>query len=243
MLSVPTNATVQPSGFLGYLTDHLTPRKRFTPAASVVTRDGHDRCTVPGCIRRPHHWGAAFCSKHAQRAFENGHVEATVATIRELAVFAPWIDYGLRLYHNTPAVRIALARSTKLLRYEPQRGEEWERYLAGRMSAVRAKAGIPVDARRLLITVLCYFAFEAAYPERVMSRDVHDIGLARSLIRLGKCKQPAPRKSNLVPCGAYIASELGRFAITFLDLLKRRTRADNIKREREDAALVDFTES
>jgi hypothetical protein len=184
---------------------NLMPRKRFTPAASVATRD------------------------------------ARAVTIRELAQFAPWIDDGLRLYHNTPAVKIALARAEKLLRFTPQRGEQWERYFAARMSAVRAKAGIPVDARRVLITVLTYFAFEAAYPERVMSTDVHDIGLARSLIRLGKCKQPAPRKSNLVPCGAHIASELGRFAITFLDLLKRRTRADNVKRQREEAALADFT--
>jgi hypothetical protein len=216
------------------------PRKRFTPAASVVTHDAHDRCTVRGCIRRPHHWGAAFCSKHAQRAFENGHVEATVATIRDLAQFYPWIDDGLRLYHNTPAVKIALVRAEKLLRYTAQRDAEWERYFAGRMSAVRAKAGIPVDARRALLTVLTYFAFEAAHPERVMNTDVRNIGLARSLIRLGKCKQPAPRKSNLVPCGAYIARELGTFAIAFLDLLKRRTRADNVKRAREDAALVDF---
>lgn len=220
---------------------HPTTRKRFTPAASVVTHDAHDRCTVRGCIRRPHHWGAAFCSKHAQRAFENGHVEATVATIRELARFAGWIDDGLKLYHNTPAVRIALVRAEKLLRYTPQRGEEWERYFAGRMSALRAKAGIPVDARRVLITVLSYFAFEAAHPERVMNTDVHDIGLARSLIRLGKCKQPTPRKSNLVPSGAYIASELGAFAIAFLDLLKRRTRADNDKLEKEARMLSDFT--
>jgi hypothetical protein len=220
---------------------HLTARKRFTAAASVVAHDAHDRCTVPGCIRRPHHWGAAFCSKHAQRAFENGHVEASAVTIRELAQFVDWIDDGLRLYRDTSAVRIALARAEKLLHFTPQRGEEWERYFACRMSAVRAKAGVPVDARRVLITILTYFAFEAAFPERVMSTDVHDIGLARSLIRLGKCKQPAPRKSNLVPCGAYIASELGRFAITFLDLLKRRTRADNIKRQREDAALTDFS--
>jgi hypothetical protein len=220
---------------------HLMTRKRFTPAASVATRDAHDRCTVSGCIRRPHHWGAAFCSKHAQRSFENGHHDARAITIRELAQFAPWIDDGLKLYNNTPAVKIALARAEKLLRYTPQRGEDWERYLAGRMSAVRAKAGVPVDARRVLITVLTYFAFEAAYPERVMSTNVRDIGLARSLIRLGKCKQPAARKSNLIPCGAHIARELGAFAIAFLNELKRRTRADNLKRQCEDAALTDFS--
>ena len=215
--------------------------KRYTPLASVVNRDAHDHCVVAGCLRRPMAWGGAYCTRHHHRAFENGHVDATVVTIRELAQFYSWIDDGLKLYHSTPAVRIALARAAKLLHFTPQRGEEWERYLAGCMSAVRAKAGVPVDARRLLITVLCYFAFESAHPERVMSTDVRNIGLARSLIRLGKCKQPAPRKSNLIPCGAHIARELGAFAIAFLNELKRRTRADNIKRQREDAALTDFS--
>ena len=188
-------------------------------------------------------WGAAYCTRHHHRAYENGHVEATVATIRECARFYEWIDTGLRLYRDTPAVRIALARAERLLKFSPRQGHEWETYFAGRMSAVRGKAGIPVDARRVLITVLCYFAFEAAHPERVMNTDVRNIGLVRSLIRLGKCKQPAPRKSNLIPSGAYIAGELGTFAIAFLDELKRRTRGDNVKREREEAALRDFTSS
>jgi hypothetical protein len=217
------------------------PVKRFTPAASVATRDAHDRCTVGGCIRRPHHWGAAFCSKHAQRAFENGHVDATVATFADLARFTDWIDEGLRLYRGTPAVRVALVRAEQLLRFTPQQGHSYESYLSGRMAAVRMKAGIPVDARKLLITILSYFAFEEAEPARVMNTDVRNIGLARSVVRLGRCKQRQPRKTDLIPSGAYIASQFAVFAGAFLRELKRRTRADNVKRERENAALADFT--
>lgn len=106
---------------------------------------------------------------------------------------------------------------------------------------MRAKAGIAVDARRVLITVLYYFAFEAAEPARVMNTNVRNIGLARSVIRLGRCKQRQPRKSDLIPSGAYIASLFAVFAGAFLNELKRRTRSDNIKRQREDDAPQDFS--
>jgi hypothetical protein len=217
------------------------PVKRYTPAASVVSRDAHDRCTVPNCLRRPMSWGGAYCTKHHHRHFENGHVEATVATIAELARFTDWIDQGLRLYRDTPAVRIGLVRAEQLLKFTPQQGHAYESYLSGRMAAVRAKAGRPVNARKLLITILSFFAFEAAEPARVMNTDVRNIGLARSVIRLGRCKQRQPRKTDLIPSGAYIASQFAVFAGAFLNELKRRTRADNIKRQREDAALGDFT--
>jgi hypothetical protein len=71
--------------------------KRYTPLASVVSRDAHDRCVVTGCLRRPMAWGGAYCTRHHHRAFENGHVNATVVTIRELAQFYSWIDDGLKL--------------------------------------------------------------------------------------------------------------------------------------------------
>jgi hypothetical protein len=218
------------------------PTKRYTPAASVVSRDAHDRCVVPNCLRRPMAWGGAYCTKHHHRNFENGHVDATVVTITELARFTDWIDQGLRLYRDTPAVRIALVRAEQLLKFTPQQGHAFESYLSGRMAAVRAKAGTPVDARKLLITILSYFAFEAAEPARVMNKDVRNIGLARSVIRLGRCKQRQPRKTDLIPSGAYIASQFAVFAGAFLALLKQRTRADNVKRQREDAALTDFSQ-
>jgi hypothetical protein len=108
------------------------------------------------------------------------------------------------------------------------------------MVAVRTKAGEPVDARRVLLTVLSYLAWEAAHPERVPNTDARNIGVARSLIRLGRCKQPQPRKSDLVPSGRHIIEQLGKFAVVFIEELKRRTRADNINRQREEAALTDL---
>jgi hypothetical protein len=218
----------------------LPTRKRYTPLASPVNRDAHDRCTVPGCIRRPHHWGAALCTKHADRAARHGHVEATTVTKRELAQFYLWVDRGLDLYRDTRAVRVALERAKQLLNFSPASSADWEMWFAGCMSSVRAKPGIAVDARRVLITVLTFFAFEAAYPERVPNTDARDIGLSRSLVRLAVYKQPRPKASLQKLAGRYIAEQLGAFAIAFLDLLKQRTRADNTRREREEAALRDF---
>jgi hypothetical protein len=161
-------------------------------------------------------------------------------TIAELAQFVGWLGHGLDLYHNTPAVKIALERAHRLLHFTASTDAPYERYLAGRMSSVRSKPGEPVDARRLLVTALSYYAFELAHPERIMNTTVRDIGLARALIRLGRCKQPQPRKSDLAASGAHIASQFSLFAGAFLNELKRRTRADNAKRQREEAALGDF---
>jgi hypothetical protein len=220
---------------------NLPTRKRYTPLASVAYRNAHDRCTVPGCIRRPHHWGAALCTKHADRANRHGHIEATTVTKRELAQFYEWIDHGLDLYRDTRAVRVALERAKQLLHFSPASGADWEMWFAGCMSSVRAKPGVAVDARRALITVLTFFAFEGAYPERVPSTDTRDIGLSRSLVRLAVYKQPRPKSSLQKLAGRYIAEQLGTFAIAFLDLLKWRTRADNRERERGEAALRDFS--
>jgi hypothetical protein len=207
----------------------------------VLTRELHQRCTVAGCIRRPHHWGSGYCSKHAARANQYGHPQATTATIKELAQFADWIDYGLRIFRDTPAVRIALDRAQGLLHFQPDQGQHWERYLAGRMANVRLKPGVPVDARRMLLTALSFYAFEAAHPQRVMSDTVRNMGLARSLIRLGKCRHKPPRKSELNACGGYINDLLGMFAVKFLDELQKRTRKDNAQRDREEALLRDFS--
>jgi len=219
----------------------LPTRKRYTPLASPVSRDAHDRCTVQGCLRRPHHWGAARCSKHADRVTLNGHVDATAITKRELAQFYQWVDHGLDLFRDTRAVRVALERAKRLLNFAPSTGADWELWFAGCMASVRAKPGIAVDARRVLITVLTYFAFEAAYPARVPCTDTRDIGLSRSLVRLAVYKKPTLKASLQKLAGRYIAEQFGAFAIAFLDLLKQRTRADIRKREREDAALRDFT--
>ena len=197
------------------MTTH-TLRRRYTPAANFVGMIDRDHCAVQGCVRRPHHFGAPYCVRHAKRALHHGHVDATIATIRELAQFTDWISHGLDLYRNTPAVKIALARAHRLLHFTPQTGAAWELYFAGRMAAVRQKAGRPVDARRLLVTALTYFAFEQAHPERVQTTTVRDIGLARSLISWASASSHSLGRRTLCQVaytsrGSWACSPLGSF--------------------------------
>ena len=215
------------------------PIKRYTSLASFCTKE-HERCTVPGCARRPAHWGAALCTKHTARAQRHGHVSSTAIKARELAAFSDYVDHGLKLFDGTPAVTTALRRAHQLLNFTATTSEPWQAHLEGRTAAIRQKAGHVVDARQLLLVLLSYFAFEAAHPERVPNVTVRDIGLARAVARLGRCKQPEPRKPDVIASGAYIAEQFGLFATMFLHELQKLTRAEARRKEREMKALADF---
>jgi hypothetical protein len=218
-----------------------TLRQRYTRAASVADRDAHTRCTVPGCIRRPHHWGAALCTKHAFRAARNGHVNATAVSIAELRTFSGYIDQGMRRFDSTPAYQVALKRCRELVNFDATTSDVWASYLAGRMLSLRCKRGKPIEPVDLLLVILCFYAFMDAHPERLPSTDSYYIALGRAVTRLGPVPgNKRPRKPEAIGAGRYIAEQLGTFAVLFLKHWGEVYRREAIKREREDAALTDF---
>lgn len=215
--------------------------RRYSPAAGVLKKD-RDRCTVPSCIRRPHHFGAPYCQRHSHRAYELGDVNATTVTIAELRQYRDWLDRGLRIYRDTPAVKIALRKADALYRFTPTEGHAWESFLSGRMHALKCKAGVVITPRDILIEVVSLFTFEQAFPHRLPSTVCRDIALARSVIRLGKgMRQMAPRKADMIAVGKYLSEQFGVFSVRFLQELTKLTRAESRQRERESAALADFT--
>jgi hypothetical protein len=219
-----------------------TLRRRFTRHASVVKHDRHPRCTVPGCIRGVHHFGAALCGRHADRRQHNGDVNATAITTAELRVFSGYVDEGFKRFDSTPAFQVALKRCHELMNYHSLSSAPWSKYLVMRMASLRTKRGKLIEPVDVLLVVCCFYAFMQAHPQRLPSTDSYHVALSRAVTRLGPIPgNKRPRKGEAIAAGRYIASQLGQFAVLFLGHWGELHRREAIKREREHTALVDFS--
>jgi hypothetical protein len=221
---------------------NLTLRSRFTRHASVVKYDRHPRCTVPGCIRHVHHFGAALCGRHTDRRRLNGDVNASSITTAELRTFSGYIDEGMRRFDRTPAYQVALRRCRDLMNFNAPMSDGWARYLAACMQSLRCKRGKVIEPADVLLVILCFYGFMQAHPQRLPNTDSYFIGLGRAVTRLGPVpgRRNRPQKAAAIGAGRYIASQLGQFAVLFLKHWGELHRREAIKREREDAALADF---
>lgn len=218
------------------------PSRRYTRGSSPVPHHRADVCELPRCGRRVEHWGAVTCAAHSRRLQRNGHPQATSVTERELREHRERVARGLRIYRNTPAVREALRRAEELLAFTPTEGASWEHYLAGRMRALRGKAGRPVGAPEVLARIVELFAFAELHPERLPSVDAHRIALARSVVRMSRgARGQHPRKADLVGTGRHLAATLGAFAVLFLRHLAEHETRERRRNERGRRALTDFT--
>ena len=217
-------------------------RKRYEPAAGRKPVDMAVVCTISGCGRRVHHFGAAMCGKHAMRASTNGHPTALAVKHKELWSFAGYINAGLLRFDTTVAYHEALRRAGELLRFEATTSEPWQRYLQMMMGGLRHKAGrYDVTPRDVVVAVLCLFAFEQAHPDRLPNEQSHLIALCRAVVKLGRhAAHKQPGKSELVGTGQHVAGRLGAFAVTFLSKWRELHRREAIKEAASAKRITDF---
>ena len=219
-------------------------RRRYTQVnPRVFANYEHPRCCVPGCLRRPHHFGAVRCGRHESRATAYGDARASAVTEGDLRPYFDYIAQGLSWFHATPALHEAERRTEYLLHYTPTEDAEWSRWLAGRMTAARCKRGrsriTPFD---VLIRVLAFYALQEAHPERVPSITSHRILLARVVGRLGPSGGRRVRigKHGLIRAGEFIAELYGPFPTAFLAQLRKRWVRERTRKERGTRLLADF---
>jgi hypothetical protein len=220
---------------------HPTLRQRFTRAASVVNHDKHAHCTVPGCIRYVHHFGAALCGRHADRRQDHGDINATTVTIGELRAFAGYVDAGFKRFDTTPAYREALKRCHELMHFRATSSDAWEKYLEMRMVSLRMKRGKPIEPVDVLLVVVCLYAFTDAHPLRLPSTDSYYVALSRAVTRLGPVRSKRPRLPEAIGAGRYISERLGTFAVLFLKHWGEMHRREALAREAGDKRITDFS--